>query len=65
MVPYLWPDNRGRRSGIDRRKFSYALVIPERRSGRDRRTGFDRRSVQQARSEGDPAIFCAQSRWQR
>jgi hypothetical protein len=32
MVPYLWPDNRGRRSGIDRRKFSYAMVIPERRS---------------------------------
>ncbi len=53
MVPYLWPDNRGRRSGIDRRKFSYALVIPERRSGRDRRTGLDRRSVQQIRVKYD------------
>ncbi len=53
MVPYLWTDNRGRRSGIDRRKFSYAMVIPERRSGRDRRTGFDRRSVQQVRVKYD------------
>jgi hypothetical protein len=53
MVPYLWPDNRGRRSGIDRRKFSYAMVIPERRCGKDRRTGLDRRSVQQVRVEYD------------
>ena len=53
MVPYLWPDNRGRRSGIDRRKFLYALVIPERRSGRDRRTRLDRRSVQQVRVKYD------------
>lgn len=31
-----------RRSGIDRRKFSYACHIPERRSGkRDRRRGMD------------------------
>ncbi len=36
-------DNGGRRSGIDRREFSYANHLPERRSGRDRRSGKDRR----------------------
>ncbi|MCD4720751.1 MAG: hypothetical protein K8S13_12980 [Desulfobacula sp.] len=37
------PDNDGRRSGNDRRVFSYAEHFPERRSGEDRRSGFDRR----------------------
>jgi len=37
------PDNGGRRSGIDRRQFSYTANIPERRSGKERRSGFDRR----------------------
>jgi hypothetical protein len=43
-------DNGGRRSGIDRRQFSYSSHIPERRtnverrSGADRRNGLDRRS---------------------
>ncbi len=36
-------DNGGRRSGGDRRNYSYTLHIPERRSGLDRRTGSDRR----------------------
>jgi hypothetical protein len=36
-------DNGGRRSGIDRREFSYFEHIPERRSVRDRRSGIDRR----------------------
>ena len=36
-------DNGGRRSGIDRRQFSYAIHIPERRSEEDRRNGLDRR----------------------
>jgi hypothetical protein len=36
-------DNGGRRSGIDRREFSYLEHIPERRSVRDRRSGIDRR----------------------
>ncbi|MFW9906044.1 MAG: hypothetical protein ACFFFH_17105 [Candidatus Thorarchaeota archaeon] len=36
-------DNGGRRSGMDRRQFSYTAHIPERRSGEDRRSGFDRR----------------------
>ncbi len=43
MTIYLLPDNDGRRSGIDRRQFSYDLHLPERRSGKDRRSGFDRR----------------------
>lgn len=36
-------DNGGRRSGIDRRKFSYSVHVPERRSSIDRRRGLDRR----------------------
>jgi len=32
-------DNGGRRSGGDRRNYSYTLHIPERRSGKDRRSG--------------------------
>jgi hypothetical protein len=36
-------ENGGRRSGIERRQFSYVQYIPERRSGKDRRSGFDRR----------------------
>ncbi len=36
-------DNQGRRSGGDRRNFSYTLHIPERRKGKDRRGGEDRR----------------------
>ena len=36
-------DNGGRRSGIDRRQFSYSGHMPERRSGEDRRSGGDRR----------------------
>jgi len=33
----------GRRSGVDRRTFSYTCYIPERRKGMDRRSGRDRR----------------------
>jgi len=36
-------DNGGRRSGIERRKFSYAIHVPELRSDKDRRIGIDRR----------------------
>ena len=32
------PGNEGRRSGIDQREFSYAGIIPERRSGKNRRS---------------------------
>jgi hypothetical protein len=37
-------DNGGRRSGIERRRFSYAIHVPELRSGRERRNGIDRRN---------------------
>jgi len=37
------PDNGGRRSGIIRRQFPYNPVFLERRSGKDRRSGLDRR----------------------
>jgi len=37
-------DNGGRRSGIDRRIFSYTDHIPERRSKLERRCGEDRRN---------------------
>jgi hypothetical protein len=36
-------DNGGRRSGVDRRVFTYAVHIPERRMTSDRRLGADRR----------------------
>jgi len=36
-------DNEGRRSGIERRHFSYYVHIPNRRSGKDRRRVIDRR----------------------
>jgi hypothetical protein len=37
-------DNGGTRSGNERREFQYTDYIPEKRSGRERRKGFDRRS---------------------
>lgn len=43
MTAYLVLDNDERRSGTDRRQFTYDFHIPERRSGQDRRSGFDRR----------------------
>lgn len=46
------PDNGGRRSGIERRRFQYTSHVPERRSGRDRRSGFDRRSGIDRRGAG-------------
>lgn len=36
----------GRRMGRDRREFTYACCIPERRSGVERRSGRDRRESQ-------------------
>lgn len=42
-------DNGGRRSGGDRRNYSYTLHIPERRSGKDRRSGGDRRKFPRAK----------------
>jgi hypothetical protein len=42
MEAKCW-DNGGRRCGADRRQFSYAGHVPERRSGEERRSGTDRR----------------------
>ena len=42
-VVYNLRDNGGRRSGIERRRFSYSGHIPERRSEGDRRVSSDRR----------------------
>jgi len=36
-------DNGSARSGLERRQFSYDKHIPERRFGKDRRNGLDRR----------------------
>jgi hypothetical protein len=43
--------NRRRRSGLDRRYFSYSDHIPERRSGNDRRSMLDRRTGSDRRLE--------------
>ncbi len=37
-------DNGGRRCGIERRRFLYAIHVPELRLGKDRRNGIDRRN---------------------
>jgi hypothetical protein len=50
MIQIL-PDNGGRRSGVDRREFSYTSHIPERRSGKERRSGNDRRLKPRARKD--------------
>ena len=39
----IYLDNVGRRTGGDRRNYSYTLHIPERRKGKERRRGDDRR----------------------
>ena len=44
-------DNGGRRSGGDRRNYSYTLHIPERRSGKDRRSGTDRRKIPRTKAK--------------
>jgi len=44
MSRTLLPDNDGRRSNYDRRQFTYALHIPERRLNKDRRSSVDRRN---------------------
>jgi hypothetical protein len=36
-------DNGGSRSGVERRQYSSNIHIPERRSGKNRRSGLDRR----------------------
>lgn len=36
-------NNGDRRSGVEMRRFTYTIYVPERRSGKDRRSGLDRR----------------------
>jgi hypothetical protein len=40
-------DLGGRRLGLDRRQFDYAISIPERRTSGERRSGKDRRLSEQ------------------
>ena len=49
----LMVDNGGRRSGIDRRIFTFGVVLSDRRSGKDRRSGLDRRVSPQLRLKKD------------
>ena len=49
-------DNGGRRSESDRREFSYAVCLPERRSDNDRRCMPDRRNGLDRRRDGFRAI---------
>ena len=44
------PYNEGRRFGVDRRIFTYAIHLPEQRSGKDRRRGTDRRNGTERRN---------------
>jgi hypothetical protein len=46
-------DNRGRRSGIERRNFSYTVHVPERRSGKERREAIDREIDIHKNEDGD------------
>ena len=47
-------DNSNRRSGVDRRQYSYTLHIPERRGGGDRRNDEDPVQRQGDRDEKTP-----------
>ena len=49
LEQFIILDNGGRRSGGDRRNYSYTLHIPERRNGQDRRKGSDRRKFPRAK----------------
>jgi hypothetical protein len=44
-------DNGGRRKDSERRNFEYTAHIPERRSGKDRRDGGERREKRRAPDE--------------
>jgi hypothetical protein len=60
VILKLW-DNGGRRSGLERRRFSYDGFIPERRgedrrNGEERRCGVDRRSGKDRRSGESPLL---------
>ena len=50
LAQQIFLDNGGRRSGADRRNYSYTLHIPEIRKGKDRRSGDDRRKFPRTRT---------------
>jgi hypothetical protein len=52
-VEFNLRDNGGRRSGIDRRHFSYTTHIPERRRGSEWRWADDRRNCEDRRCGDD------------
>jgi len=54
---WLLADHGGRRSGVERRQFSYISHLPERRSGQDRRSGKDRRSGGDRRNNMIPHTY--------
>jgi len=49
-------DNGGRRSGSERRSYTYSVHIPERRRGEDRRCGDDRRRMPRISLVADQAL---------
>lgn len=53
---FWFPDNGGRRLGIERRCFNYSAHIPERRSGKNRRSGKDHRSGVDRRKAKAPVV---------
>ena len=53
FLSYNLRDSGGRRTKIERRRFSYAEHIPERRSGEDRRISDERRCGEDRRREED------------
>jgi hypothetical protein len=55
----------GRRMGRDRREYSYAFCIPERRSGIERRSGRDRRHPERIQSMQVPVNPKAATRLKR
>ena len=53
-IPKSGSGNRESRSGIERRRFSYAAHIPERRSGMDRRNAELTPNITEGRSGAIP-----------
>ncbi len=53
MDPIPIKDRGGRRLIKERREFSYAKYIPERRNGKNRRSGIERRTGENRRKYAD------------
>ncbi|MFO7559227.1 MAG: hypothetical protein R6X10_10390 [Desulfobacterales bacterium] len=57
MKSYI--DLKDKRSGLDRRMFSYSLYIPERRTDKDRRFNLSRKNLDQSYQTGAIEIRAA------